>query len=110
MGGVYSELVNRFRSHRLVAQRQLLRWGCSFAFAVGMGLVVLHAIVLASKPRPTGGPRTNVLSLPSVDAVVTSQVAQSGKQTLANFAQVSSLQRRHWERRLLLNGAGVDKL
>lgn len=67
----------------------------ALALPVHVGLIVLHAIVLAGKPGPTLWPWTHVLALASMRAVMASQVAQRGERPATRLACMFALWSRH---------------
>lgn len=65
----------------------------ALAFAVHVSLVVLHAIVLTSKPCLALRPWTHVLPFSSMGSVVTGQVAQGCEGSAASLAGVATFWR-----------------
>ena len=68
----------------------------SLGLTISVDTVVLHTVVVAGELGAASGPRTSVVALTGVDAVMARQVAQRREQAPAHFAHVAPFR---WRRR-----------
>lgn len=61
----------------------------SLGLTISVDTVVLHTVVVAGELGAASGPRTSVVALTGVDAVMARQVAQRREQAPAHFAHVA---------------------